>query len=268
MATYVISDIHGCFDEFLKMLEKISFSESDRLYLAGDYIDRGKQSLEMLRWLEDRPENVLPIKGNHDAEFARNISIMLQIDQTEGLETNRDSNEDAQILYDSTRYALKKKNPDLLGFFDYYGTIEDLLKCKDVTLAELIRYGTMLEGYPFFYRFPLGNRDCIIVHAGFCEEEDFGQGDFSSLEEFYLYARDEAVKIGGVKDGLIVAGHTPTIAKGTVFYTGGEVYRMHDEGRNCIFYNIDCGCAYHEQNPNGTLACLRMEDEEVLYLCG
>ena len=81
-----------------------------------------------------------------------------------------------------------------------------------------------------------------------------------------LYAREDAVKIGGVKDGFIVAGHTLTIAKGTVFYTGGEVYRMHDEGRNCIFYNIDCGCAYHKQNPNGTLACLRMEDEEVFYL--
>ena len=104
----------------------------------------------------------------------------------------------------------------------------------------------------------------VTVNSGLVTAHSLRRNEDAQI----LYARDEAVKIGGVKDGLIVAGHTPTIAKGTVFYTGGEVYRMHDEGRNCIFYNIDCGCAYHEQNPNGTLACLRMEDEEVLYLCG
>ncbi|MCR4598431.1 MAG: metallophosphoesterase [Acetatifactor sp.] len=49
MATYVISDIHGCFEEFWQMLRKIRLSEDDRLYLAGDCIDRGKQSLEMLK---------------------------------------------------------------------------------------------------------------------------------------------------------------------------------------------------------------------------
>ena len=55
MSTYVISDIHGCYNEFLSMLEKIYFSESDNLVLAGDYIDRGKQSYEMLKWMEQCP---------------------------------------------------------------------------------------------------------------------------------------------------------------------------------------------------------------------
>ncbi len=52
MSTYVISDIHGCFDEFQTMLGRIGLTAEDRLILAGDYIDRGKQNLEMLRWLE------------------------------------------------------------------------------------------------------------------------------------------------------------------------------------------------------------------------
>ena len=61
-----MSDIHGCYDEYSRMLDKIHFSEKDRLYLAGDYIDRGKDSPAMLRWPEKRPSNVFPIKGNHD----------------------------------------------------------------------------------------------------------------------------------------------------------------------------------------------------------
>lgn len=39
MSTYIISDIRRCYDEFLSMLEKIRFSGSDNLILAGDYID-------------------------------------------------------------------------------------------------------------------------------------------------------------------------------------------------------------------------------------
>ena len=77
MKTYVMSDIHGCYDAFIKMLQKINFSETEQLILLGDYIDRGNQNIEMLRWLENVPDNVLLIKGNHDVEFAQCIGIFL-----------------------------------------------------------------------------------------------------------------------------------------------------------------------------------------------
>lgn len=50
MNTYVMSDIHGCYDEMYNMFDKIGFSENDQLIIAGDYIDRGNQSYEMLCW--------------------------------------------------------------------------------------------------------------------------------------------------------------------------------------------------------------------------
>ena len=49
MSAYVMSDIHGCYGSFLSMLDKIGFSDTDLLIMAGDYIDRGRQSHEMLR---------------------------------------------------------------------------------------------------------------------------------------------------------------------------------------------------------------------------
>ena len=76
MATYVMSDIHGCYDEFVSMLDKIRLSEGDELILAGDYVDRGRQNLEMLRWIEEPPANVTMIKGNHDAKFVESVKIM------------------------------------------------------------------------------------------------------------------------------------------------------------------------------------------------
>lgn len=41
MSTYVISDIHGCYEQFLLLLEKIRFGADDQLILAGDAIDPG-----------------------------------------------------------------------------------------------------------------------------------------------------------------------------------------------------------------------------------
>lgn len=64
MSTYVISDIHGCYNEFLSMFEKIRFSGSDNPILAGDYIDKGKQSYEMLKWMEQCPPNICCVKRN------------------------------------------------------------------------------------------------------------------------------------------------------------------------------------------------------------
>ena len=62
---YVISDIHGCFETFLKMLKIINFSDNDILYILGDVVDRGKESIRILKDMMVRP-NVFGIVGNHD----------------------------------------------------------------------------------------------------------------------------------------------------------------------------------------------------------
>ena len=63
---YVMTDIHGCFDEFQAMLKKIKFNpEKDELIIAGDIVDRGPQSYEMLQYMESNPKGVTFIIGNH-----------------------------------------------------------------------------------------------------------------------------------------------------------------------------------------------------------
>ena len=46
---YVISDIHGCYKEYQKLLEKIYFSDTDVLYLMGDMVDRGPEPVKVLQ---------------------------------------------------------------------------------------------------------------------------------------------------------------------------------------------------------------------------
>ncbi len=65
MATYVISDIHGEYELFIKLLEKIRFTSADTLYVLGDVIDRGPHPIKALLKLMEMP-NAVCLVGNHE----------------------------------------------------------------------------------------------------------------------------------------------------------------------------------------------------------
>ncbi len=67
MATYIVGDIHGCFDELMLLMQKVNFDpKQDALYCTGDLVARGKNSLEVLRWLKAQGDAVKTVLGNHD----------------------------------------------------------------------------------------------------------------------------------------------------------------------------------------------------------
>ena len=265
MSTYVISDIHGCYNEFLNMLDKISFSDNDYLIIAGDCIDRGKQSYEMLKWMEHCPDNIRLLRGNHEEEFAAYVDIMLRIDSKEKLGSDLASNEDAAALYDSVKYCLKNIQPSAAIYFDMYGTVNRLLKYSSVTLSNLERWARIIRGMPYYYEINIEGKNCVVVHAGFTERLENIIPNFSTLEQFYLYARAESCQLGGKQHGMVIAGHTPTILKGEFAYNGGKVFRYYDKRKDCIFYDIDCGCVFRGQESDAKLACIRLEDEKIFY---
>ena len=46
---YIISDIHGCYNEYMELLQKINFSDTDELYVLGDAIDRGPEPIRVYK---------------------------------------------------------------------------------------------------------------------------------------------------------------------------------------------------------------------------
>ncbi|AXY02006.1 bis(5'-nucleosyl)-tetraphosphatase (symmetrical) [Vibrio alfacsensis] len=67
MATYIVGDIQGCFDELQQLLEHVKFSkQEDQLWLAGDLVARGPRSLETLRFIKSLGDSAKVVLGNHD----------------------------------------------------------------------------------------------------------------------------------------------------------------------------------------------------------
>ena len=67
MAVWAIGDIQGCYKSFRELLEKIDFDPAvDKLWVAGDLVNRGEGSLETLEYLYSIKESVEIILGNHD----------------------------------------------------------------------------------------------------------------------------------------------------------------------------------------------------------
>ena len=67
MSTYLIGDVHGCYDELIALLEQVEFNpETDTLWLTGDLVARGPGSLEVLRFVKQLGDSVRIVLGNHD----------------------------------------------------------------------------------------------------------------------------------------------------------------------------------------------------------
>ncbi|MFT4693636.1 MAG: bis(5'-nucleosyl)-tetraphosphatase (symmetrical) [Francisella sp.] len=70
MATFVIGDVQGCYDELQLLLKKINFSPAnDKLIFAGDIINKGPDSLKTINFIMSLGNSARMVLGNHEILF-------------------------------------------------------------------------------------------------------------------------------------------------------------------------------------------------------
>lgn len=67
MTTYAVGDIQGCYSALAKGLERVNFDQSkDTLLCVGDLVNRGPDSLKVIKLLKSLENQCLTVLGNHD----------------------------------------------------------------------------------------------------------------------------------------------------------------------------------------------------------
>lgn len=103
MSIYAIGDVQGCYRELIQLLELIDFdAEKDQLWFTGDLINRGPQSLEVLRFVKNLGHKAITVLGNHDLHYLAVASGVMPIKKQDTFQDILQA-KDAKDLFDWLR---------------------------------------------------------------------------------------------------------------------------------------------------------------------
>lgn len=242
---YVISDIHGDYDRYKALIEKINLHDEDNLYVLGDVVDRGNRGIDILLDMMSRP-NVLPILGNHEY-MAYSCLKMLAREVTE----------------DSLTEITEDRLQGLLQWMSVGGetTIKEFHALTPQQRQDITEY---MEEFSAYEVVKTGNRVFILVHAGldnFSQDRLLRDYDISELifkspdynKEYY-------------KNAYLVTGHLPTREiRARLQGRHAEDMEPDELSDEILKMNghiaIDCGCGF-----GGKLGCICLDTLEEFYV--
>lgn len=261
MATYVFSDVHGHFGTLDRMLERISPSAEDEIFMLGDMIDRGPDPISVVKCCKELP-NTTVLMGNHE-------DLMLSF------------------------YA----DPDDISAranWQINGAVSTWEGLQTIPLDERVELAEWIFTLPSYAQTVVGDRRYLLVHAGIdprflpkerpevWDEEGIDLLIRKQYRDDLMWIREDfwgvpTTLVDEEGNGpIVIAGHTPTayldtmadlpdrpamgddglcrmVRVGACEKTGGVADR----------WDIDCGCA--GGYGFGQLLMLRLDDGEEFY---
>lgn len=255
MATWVVGDVHGCYDEFMALLENKEIKKEDTIILIGDIIDRGPKSLEMIKWAMEnitKDGKYQMILGNHEDNVIQDFKFVKRIcDQSDTIEEINEPIHRLHCHYGFDSYMEEQG----------YKTIGDVIDIIDWFMSlPLYKKLTIKKDNGDYQNY-------VIAHAWFYDKYDSNDDDGDWYRNKILWERDiddfgdiyELMDYKSDDNAILIHGHTPTIAiNDCIKKDKNEVlFREHS-------INIDCGCVF--ENYGGNLAAIRLEDHKVIYV--
>src|SRR5674476_608699 len=100
MAIYAVGDVQGCHAELLQLLDRIGFDQvTDQLWLVGDLVNRGPDSLEVLRLVKSLGESAITVLGNHDLHLLAVAEGVAELNRNDTLDEILDAPDRDELLH-------------------------------------------------------------------------------------------------------------------------------------------------------------------------
>lgn len=238
MSTYLISDMHGEKKIFDKLIKNLDF-QVDKLYILGDVIDRGQQSMELLDevrgMMTSFSQNVYMIKGNHELFCEMYIDGRL-----------------------SERVWLSEG----------YGGGPMLKAMKKMSKEDIADLNAFIKGLPIYLEIesPVYGK-MVLTHSGInadvlVRNDDETINVIKSIEAGYASNDFNFLCSGDIHrmpvkmlDKFMVVGHSPTI------FLEGNSYKIYRRNK---YICIDSGGAHRDLGGKQSMYCV--EEDMAVYL--
>lgn len=258
MSTYVLSDVHGQYNAYKKMLEKIHFSNQDFLYVLGDVIDRGPEGIRLIKDIKQR-ENVELLLGNHECMLLNALRFLRQREAGEVDEGNYDGFTPYELWVHPCNGG-EGTCLELLSMLENEkNEIEDYL--KSLYLIKRIKVGE--KSYHLSHSYSLKKRFGKSVKYAGTPPKQVEEIVWESMFDKRGIADDYERPWAYIRDTYVV-GHIFTQRLGELDENGrGCIYEKEDfQGYHVI--DIDCGMALNSRSSQ--LGCLCLDTGERFYV--
>lgn len=230
---YVMSDLHGCYEKYIQMIEKIQLHSDDTVYILGDVIDRGDDGIKILLDMMQR-SNVFPLLGNHEY-MAYNVLQKFNVEITAD---NYDKHLDGVAM----------------EMFENWMANGGITTCRAFSKLDSVARESVMEylgEFELYEELEVNGNQFVLVHGGlvdFAEHKDLSEyGIHDMIWDRCDYERQY------YPDKYLVTGHTPTYNIDKAYK--GKIYRKNNH------IAIDCGAVY-----GGRLGCICLDTLEEFYV--
>ena len=147
MATYVISDIHGQYNMFIELLDKINLKDTDTLYILGDVLDRGPHPIKTIRKLMEMP-NAICLVGNHEFMAMKCLEFLMK------------------EITDKTIEELDDEMLDNLETWQYNGsrsTVDEFTQMDSESKKDVIDF---IKEFLIYEEVSVNDKNYLLIHGG------------------------------------------------------------------------------------------------------
>lgn len=233
---YIISDIHGCFEEYKMLLEELALTEEDEVFILGDSTDRGKEPINVLKDIMNR-SNFTYILGNHDVMMLECLSFLTK-----------------EITEESIK-ALEKNERLHMAFGDWMNnggeiTLQKFLELERFEQEDILSF---LKESMAYETIEYNDKLYILVHSGLGNFSPEKELDEYSIEDFIFERTDYKRNYFNSDRIFLVTGHTPVQT-----FREDKLPIVYTENNHIA---VDCGCVF-----GGKLAAYCIETGESTYV--